>query len=183
MYTMEDFVSDKIAVRTGTGEKQQKFLKLCEKNGLKWASGRRAAENRPDVFGEDCCIAYTKGGTRGIVYSLKEYYEKNEYKICEPEEIEGMDCKCHEISITVDGDITTARLIVSGRTVKEATARRNPEDRFSLAKGAKLALDRLFARATDAKTGEEKLRVGDRVVCTSQTEGNKKNRRQARARC
>ena len=54
MYTMQDFIEKKIAVRAGTGEKQRKFLKLCEKAGLMWNDNTKATAVRPDFYEEKC---------------------------------------------------------------------------------------------------------------------------------
>lgn len=82
----------------------------------------------------------------------------------------------YEIKIVVDGDLTTAEMIVDGETVKTATAKRNPADKFNFKTGAELAFTRLFAKKTKEKDSESKrpLRVGDRVVCKAPTDGNKK---------
>lgn len=75
----------------------------------------------------------------------------------------------YKIEITYDGEkVTTARMTVNGKVVKEATARRNPEDKFDFKKGASLAFDRLFER-------KKEFKVGDRVVCVSKDDDNDKN--------
>lgn len=50
------------------------------------------------------------------------------------------------VVIRFDGSVTTARMIRGGTVVKTATARRNPADDYSYAKGAALAMERLFAK-------------------------------------
>lgn len=50
------------------------------------------------------------------------------------------------VVIRFDGNVTTARMMRGGTIVKTATARRNPADKYSHAKGAALALERLFAK-------------------------------------
>lgn len=50
------------------------------------------------------------------------------------------------VVIRFDGNVTTARMIRGGTVVKTATARRNPDDTYSHAKGAALAMERLFAK-------------------------------------
>lgn len=58
------------------------------------------------------------------------------------------------VVIRFDGNVTTARLIRGGTVVKTATARRNPADNYSHAKGAALALEQLFEKK---KAKAEKL--------------------------
>ena len=55
---MERFKQEKIAVRTGNGENLDKFLKMCEEEGLKWYSGHNATEYRPNGYKKDLCIFY-----------------------------------------------------------------------------------------------------------------------------
>lgn len=50
------------------------------------------------------------------------------------------------VVIRFDGNVTTARMIRGGTVVKTAYARRNPADNYSHAKGAALAMERLFAK-------------------------------------
>lgn len=58
------------------------------------------------------------------------------------------------VVIRFSGNKTTARLIRGGTVVKTASARRNPADKYSHAKGAALAVERLFEKK---KTEAEKL--------------------------
>ena len=39
MYTMNDFIKQKIAVSFANREERLKFLKMCEKERLRWFSG------------------------------------------------------------------------------------------------------------------------------------------------
>lgn len=55
---MERFKKEKIAVRTGTGKNLDKFLKMCEEEGLKWYSGHNATQYRPNGYKKDLCICY-----------------------------------------------------------------------------------------------------------------------------
>lgn len=48
------------------------------------------------------------------------------------------------VTIDCDGKTTTARLLVDGEEVKRTHAYLAPDDKFSLAVGAHLALDRLL---------------------------------------
>lgn len=58
------------------------------------------------------------------------------------------------VVIRFSGNKTTARLMRGGTVVKTATARRNPADNYSHAKGAAVALERLFEKK---KAKAEKL--------------------------
>ena len=87
-----------------------------------------------------------------------------------------VNCRCsaavqprYQIIIDCDGNTTTARMIVNGKEVKAAQAKRNPADKFNWKMGAQLAFDRLFG---EPKKQPGVFHVGDRVVCTGCFEGN-----------
>lgn len=50
------------------------------------------------------------------------------------------------VVIRFDGNLTTARMIRGGTVVKTATARCSPKDQYSHAEGARVAMERLFAK-------------------------------------
>lgn len=174
MYTMKDFIEKKIAVRTGTGEKQRKFLELCEKAGLMWNNNTKATEFRPNFYEEKCCITYGFHDDKKLEFcGTDDFYKGAGWQIVECKGIaETANSERYEIKISVDGDLTTAEMIVDGKTVKTATAKRNPADKFNFKKGAELAFARLFAKKVEEKDDNRPLRVGDRVVCKA--DGNEK---------
>lgn len=173
MYTMKDFIEKKIAVRTGTGEKPRKFLEMCEKEGLKWRSRRNATSFVPELYGEDTCINYYNSCEHcGLNYQQKLYFENEHVLVVDVDEFLPAEKRPrYEIKISADGDLTTAEMIVDGETVKAATAKRNPADKFNFKKGAELAFKRLFAKKVKEKDDNRPLRVGDRVVCKAPTDG------------
>lgn len=66
---------------------------------------------------------------------------------------EEMEAPVYEVSIKCDDKkTTTARLIVDGIEVKQAKSRCSSDDKFNLATGVKIAVERLFA-----KKGEKEL--------------------------
>ena len=50
------------------------------------------------------------------------------------------------VVIRFGGNLTTARMIRGGTVVKTATARCSPKDQYSHAEGARVAMERLFAK-------------------------------------
>jgi hypothetical protein len=72
----------------------------------------------------------------------------------------------YRIIIDCDGDTTTAKMLVNGKEVNTATAKRNPADKANWRIGAQTAFDRLWQKRE--KQEEEKkhggFKVGDRVV-------------------
>lgn len=59
------------------------------------------------------------------------------------------------VEIQFDGNTTRATLIKDGREVKSAEARCSPEDTFDRGEGAKVAVNRLFAKKQKPKKKEE----------------------------
>ena len=166
MYTMKDFIKKKIAVRTGTGEKQQKFLETCEKEGLQWRSGDAPTKWRPIEDGDKTCIICNFDKDRNLSFAREEYYKDKGFNVVSVDEFlrKAEKRNDYEIKICVNGNMTTAEMIVDGKTVKTAAAKRNPADKFNFKKGAELAFARLFAKKTEEKDDNRPLRVGDRVV-------------------
>lgn len=71
------------------------------------------------------------------------------------------------VELRFDGMITTATLKRGGRDVKTAEARCNPQDTYSRAEGARVAVERLFAKKRkEDKPKESKPKVGDKFVVT-----------------
>lgn len=60
------------------------------------------------------------------------------------------------VEISFDGNTTRATLIKDGREVKTAEARCSPSDTFDRGEGAKVAVNRLFAKKEKAKKEEPK---------------------------
>lgn len=60
------------------------------------------------------------------------------------------------VEIQFDGNTTRATLIKDGREVKSAEARCSPEDTFDRGEGAKVAVNRLFAKKQKTKKKEPK---------------------------
>lgn len=124
-----------------------------------------------------CDIGFTytncpEYGEAGVIGFLSEWYEFEE--VFEDEE-KKLDFT-HKIEIYYDGEkVTTARMIVNGKIVKEATSRRNPEDKFDFAKGATIAFNRLFAR--EKKEVKRWAEPGEtiKIVAAEETEGLYKN--------
>ena len=71
------------------------------------------------------------------------------------------------VELRFDGMITTATLKRGGRDVKTAEARCNPKDTYSRAEGARVAVERLFAKKRkEDKPKESKPKAGDKFVVT-----------------
>lgn len=67
-----------------------------------------------------------------------------------------IDVPRYKIEIACDDNkVTTAKLIVKGKTVKEATARKHPDDKFDLKIAASIALGRLFEKKCKDERGRK----------------------------
>ena len=76
----------------------------------------------------------------------------------------------YTVELRFDGMITTAALKRGGRDVKTAEARCNPQDTYSRAEGARVAVERLFEKKRKddkpkkSKREQGKPKVGDKFV-------------------
>lgn len=71
------------------------------------------------------------------------------------------------VELRFDGMITTATLKRGGRDVKTAEARCNPQDTYSRAEGARVAVERLFdKKRKEDKPKESNPKIGDKFVVT-----------------
>ena len=77
------------------------------------------------------------------------------------------------VELRFDGMITTATLKRGGRDVKTAEARCNPKDTYSRAEGARVAVERLFAKKRkEDKPKESKPKIGDKFVVVGDLSGH-----------
>lgn len=73
----------------------------------------------------------------------------------------------YTVELRFDGMITTATLKRGGRDVKTAEARCNPQDTYSRAEGARVAVERLFdKKRKEDKPKESNPKIGDKFVVT-----------------
>jgi len=107
------------------------------------------------------------------IYSMEEdnvngfprryWYENMIAGLAEPER------EPYTVELRFDGMITTATLKRGGRDVKTAEARCNPKDTYSRAEGARVAVDRLFAKKrNEDKPKESKPKMWDKFVVTKE---------------
>lgn len=165
-YTMDDFINNKLAVRVNK-DNILDFLKMCEEKGLVWCCGDKATNFVPSKaeyigFGLDSKNTLTYSSRGGeYLYAFEGYTFVDFSQIINPTK--------YQIIIDSDGDITTAKMVVNGKEVKTATAKRNPIDKANWHIGAQVAFDRLWQKKEKPEKPAEKekdgFKVGDRVVC------------------
>lgn len=76
------------------------------------------------------------------------------------------------VEIRFDGDTTRATLIKDGREVKTAEARCSPSDTFDLGEGAKVAVNRLFAKKEKPKKEKPKKEKNKKEEATEKPDLN-----------
>ena len=103
----------------------------------------RMAEDRGDFYGYGWC--WYEDMISGLAESDREY----------------------TVELRFDGMITTATLKRGGRDVKTAEALCNPQDTYSRAEGARVAVERLFEKKRkEDKPEKREPKIGDKFVVT-----------------
>ena len=148
-YTMEEFIKGKFAVKVNKNNCED-FLEMCAKHRLRWGSGEKANEfihhfdiTEPEIaihceerFGKnEICLVY------GRPYVIKKFGTP----VIAYEDFMGSHAHpSYQITITCDGTVTTATMVINDKKIKTAIARRNSEDKFDWRKGAQIAFNRLW---------------------------------------
>lgn len=118
-------------------------------------------------LGKTMTIIKSGINSEGVYYCMEEdlddflghwcWYEDMIAGLAEPER------KPCTVELRFDGMITTATLKRGGRDVKTAEARCNPEDTYSRAEGARVAVERLFEKKRKEDKPEKYTpKVGDK---------------------
>lgn len=76
------------------------------------------------------------------------------------------------VNIHFHGRLTLAELIKDGKVVKVENARCNPKDKYSMAEGARIAVERLFKKTADKPEEVIKPKIGDKFVIMSNKSPN-----------
>lgn len=161
--TMEQFINEKIAVRTGTGANLDKFLKLCEEAGLRCRAGQNATEFRPDIYSEELCMTSGFHRDNRLECGRDWFYEGCGWEVVDFSDFVGKH-PSHSVVITFDGDITIAELVKNGKTVKKVEAHKHPNDKYDRKVGAVVAVERLFEKKkVEYKEVHRRARVGEYV--------------------
>lgn len=148
-YTMEEFIEGKFGVKVNKSNCED-FLNMCAKRGLRWGSGEKANKFVPNFDTPESEIAIKceerfDGNEICLVYGRCHVFEQFWIPVIGCKDF--MDSNAHpsyQITITCDGTVTTATMVINDREVKTAIARQNPEDKFDWRKGAELAFGRLW---------------------------------------
>ena len=160
---INDFVKEKIAIAFTSPKQIQEFANMCTGHNLKMSTtGLDACAwmlMGPDLLFDSC------NGSNKVVHFLYDFKNICGMSWCGDSESEiDMITSCgwnilpfekfrecadgiYTIVINCNGnDVTTAKMIINGKIVKETRAKRNPEDKFDFKIGSRIAFDRLFER-------------------------------------
>ncbi len=147
-YTMDDFFAGRILVKAASKKEMMELLKACEKRGIKWMSGDKPTKWIPPILAVE------------IFMGKLFYSSKPVNPVWYKDLIESHRC---QIIIDCDGDITTARMIINGKEVKAARAKRNPDDPFNWKLAAYLAFNRLFGDKPTFREVKRPAKVGEYI--------------------
>lgn len=160
MYTMNDFIEKKIAVSFANRQERDKFLKMCQKAGLRWRGG----QSLTDFFalgsfldGRQIECGFGDKQNEYLTHSSAGSHRSEGWRTVpfsefQPEETIGV-IKRNGNTITVHmGDL-------------HGTAKCSPDDQFDLYTGCELALRRALEKEDiEAPTYPEKFESGKRYV-------------------
>ena len=143
MYTMQDFIENKIVVKITSRDDMHDFLQMCENKGLTWRGGRRATamfnKGMPKRVFITCGFAHNPNeltySENDMIYRMVNWTTVpfSAFKSEMPEETIGViKRKGDKVQIHI-GD-------------KHGSARCSPQDKFDLYTGCRLALDRAFGK-------------------------------------
>lgn len=136
-----------------------------------WIVSKRPQKNwnpyMDKYLGKTMTIIKSGINNKGVYYCMEEdrndflghwcWYEYMIAGLAEPE------WEPYTVELRFDGMITTATLKRGGRDVKTAEARCNPEDTYSRAEGARVAVERLFEKKRKEDKPEKYTpKVGDK---------------------
>ena len=160
---INDFVKEKIAIAFTSPRQIQEFAKMCNGHNLKMS-----------MTGLDACawmlmepkyLFNSSNGSNKVVYFVYDFnnvcgmswcgdsnsdigaLNRHGYNVVPFEKFRECGDGIYTIVINCNGnDITTAKMIINGKVVKETHAKRNPGDKFDFKIGSRIAFDRLFER-------------------------------------
>lgn len=142
MRNISDFVNGKVNAEIKNENEFKAFGRLLEGLSVKWRTEDRFLDFMPSAVDYGGIYVTCKDGiityTERCNSSCKNKIAVNEFS---PKN------SGYKIIIECDGnDVTTAKMIINGKTVKESKAKRNPQDKFDFKIASELAFNRLFNR-------------------------------------
>ena len=157
MYTMHDFIEKKIAVTFANREERIKFLKMCQKAGLRWRAGQLPTDSLLESYLDGLQIecGYPDKREKYLTLSNVESHKSEGWKTVPfsefllEETIGVIKRKGNTITVHM-GDL-------------HGTAKCSPDDQFDLYTGCELALRR--ALGAEKKEPEKPKYYNGKMVC------------------
>lgn len=161
MYTMKDFIEKKIAVSFADREERIKFLKMCQKAGLRWRGGMLPLDGfatGSGLDGHQIECGFGAKRDKNLTHSTAGCHKNEGWKIVPFSEFE------REKTIGVikrNGDTITVHM-----GDLHGMAKCSPDDEFDLYTGCELALRRaLGAEKKEPKDPEKPKYYNGKMVC------------------
>lgn len=158
-YPFKDFVEGKVRVCVANRDEARLLMAECEKRGIRWLSGDNATDHyysRCDIF---TAQIRKSSPDRALMFNTNFMSHKNTITLDQLQLDDPKPEKRYQILIESDGDTTTAKMIVNGKEVKSAQAKRNPDDKPNWKIGAEMAFGRLFGKKTGVQPDIQVRRV------------------------
>lgn len=147
-HPFKDFAEGKVYVYVATREEAAALMSECEWRGIRWVSGNDAT----DYCYCGCTIFTVRlckdSPIRAMMFIPGRWFHKSTITLDQLQLYDSKAEKRYQILIESDGDTTTAKMIVNGKEVKSAKAKRNPDDKPNWRIGAEMAFGRLFGKKT-----------------------------------
>lgn len=138
----------------------------------------RFVDSMLQYLGKTLTVSKVEEETLGAIYRFKEatyparfsrIVGNGMWAFCEDWIAGLVEPKEPEFSVSVrfHGRLTVAELVKDGKVVKVENARCNPKDKYSMAEGARIAVERLFQKkAADKHSEARRINLGDKFVVT-----------------
>lgn len=159
-----DFLTGIFDVHCNNSWQYMNFMKELDRIQVRWGNGAKASEFRP-YHDFPIYIRYNYRGNSILTYSLTQKLDKVlEMRDHIWTKEDTRTPKKYKVEIECDGTTTTAKLIVDGKEVKSATAKKHPDDKFNLKLGMETVFGRLWEKNKSETDTKRDFKVGDRVV-------------------
>ena len=159
---MIDLKKEKIAVSFDNKQELNKFLAMCEEDGITWGNGEKATDF--PTCNTIHCISISPYNN-GITYGSKGIWIDYGYKIVKFSELFRKDIK---IESFVNGNCVICVKKINGKVVNKGIAHCHPNDVFDFDYGEKIARKRMngkdpFKKKTKVVKKDD-YEVGDNVI-------------------
>lgn len=159
---MIDLKKEMIAVSFDDNEEANKFLNMCDKDGITWANGSKITSNTACVSTK--CVSISQYNN-GITYGNAVVWEDYGYKIVKFSDLFKDDIR---IESFVSGNCVICVKKINGKVVNKGVAHCHPSDVFDFEYGEKIARKRMngkdpFKKKTKVVRMDD-YNVGDTVV-------------------